>query len=67
VTGDVLQRPEMVADRLGAELLRQRNALGFGLAVGMVGADGEAEPVAERDDPSTSSTGDWVKFSTLLR
>src|SRR6185437_6212716 len=50
VTGDVLERPEMVADRLGAELLRQCDALGLGLAIGVVGADGEAKLVAERDD-----------------
>ena len=50
MAGDVVEPPEIAAERLGAELLRQRDALGLGLAVGMIGADRQAKPVAERDD-----------------
>ncbi len=46
----VVEPPQLGTDRLGAQLLRQRHALCLGLAVGVIGADGQPQPVIHADD-----------------
>jgi hypothetical protein len=54
----LLIAPELPADRLAAELLGQRDADGFGLAVRMVGAETDPEPIGKRnDDPLDLARG----------
>src|SRR5581483_2667623 len=50
MSGDLREQPQRAADWLEAELLRQRDAYGLGLAIGMVGAERKPQPVRERDD-----------------
>ena len=47
---DLVETPQRRPDRLAAELLRKRDAHRLGLAVGVVRADAEPEPVRRRDD-----------------
>src|SRR5438309_11606925 len=47
---DVGKTPETRPDGLAAHLLRQRDADRFGLAVGVIGAEAEPHPIAERID-----------------
>ena len=46
---DLLEAPGRAADHLGADLLGLGNAVGLELAVGMVGADGDPQPVGRAD------------------
>src|SRR5260221_14680361 len=46
---DLLEAPGHAADRLGADLLGDGDAIALGLAVGMVGAQGHPEPVGGAD------------------
>jgi hypothetical protein len=50
VSRDFIQPPQIPADGLAAKLLRQGNALRFGLAVGVIGSDRQPEPVIHADD-----------------
>jgi len=47
---DILEAPERRPHHLAAELLRQRDAHGLGLAVGMVRAEPDPHPVVEHHD-----------------
>ena len=50
MAGDIVQQPELVADRFGAKLLGQRDSHGLGLAIGVIGADRQPKATAMRDD-----------------
>jgi hypothetical protein len=45
---DLVVAPQLRPDRLGAHLLRQRDADGLGFAVGVVGAEAEPQAVVVR-------------------
>ena len=57
---DVVKPPERAGDRLAAQLLGQRDAHGLGLAVGVIGADPQPEPVGKEN--STGSTSPEVSL-----